>query len=248
LNYAENDFEMQLFPSWKIIKTYYSVYSFFTAFVFTENRDLQTKEHRKSSVYFNRHQLMKYSEQILRFPFNIYYKKGSRIKSYLDINKYEWRYKYAQCPRGDKTIFELEKDYRYDLKKIFSIEAKKDDIFTILDVLFKFRIWSNYQGIETITRLKQGHLLLFLERNLYTINFFTAGIAELVAISLFGEKEFNELFQEFYLEYIRDNEPLYEKWYRIPQIIRYRIYNHIKILNTIPKDFIPPNEDELHLI
>ena len=248
LEYVDNDPESELFPSWKIIKSYYSVYSYFTALVFTENKNLQTKEHRKSTLYFNRHQLSRYSNLILKFPFNIYYKKGIKTKTFLDVNKKEWKYKYARCPRGEKTIFDLEKEYRDDLKKIFIKEANGDDVFTILDVLYKFRIWSNYQGINTITRLKQGGLLLFLERNLYTINFFAAGISELVAITLLGENEYRKIFEEFYLEYIKNNDSLYEKWYKIPQIIRYRIYKHSKILDKIPRHFSPPNNDELNFV
>ncbi|MDD5627352.1 MAG: hypothetical protein PHW01_05080 [Patescibacteria group bacterium] len=248
LDYIDDDAGISLFPSWKIIKYYYSIYSYFTSFVFTENPSLKTEEHRKSSIYFNRHQLSKYSKIILKFPFNICYKKGLIKKSFLDINKREWRFKYAQCPRGNKNIYQLENEYRNDLKRTFFSKANNKDIFTILDILYKFRVWSNYQGIETLAKLKQGGLLLFLERNLYTICFFTAGIAELVAISFLGEKKFKKIFESFYLEYIKENDLLYEKWHRIPQVIRYRIYSHLNILKDLPKGFIPPNKDELELV
>jgi len=248
LNYKGSDPEAELFPSWKIIKSYYSIYSYFTALVFTENKDLKTAEHRKSSIYFNRHQLNKYSKLILKFPFNIYYKKGSRNKSFLDSSKRAWKFKYAQCPRGSRSIYDLEKDYRDDLKKLFVKEANDNDVFTILDVLYKFRVWSNYQGINTLTRLKQGGLLLFLERNLYTINFCIGGLTELMAISLLGDDGFTGLFEEFYSEYIKENDSLYEKWYKIPLIVRYRIYTHQNILKKTPKEFLPPNRDGLSLI
>jgi hypothetical protein len=248
LEYENEDFESQIFPSWKIIKSYYSIYSYFTAFVFTEDKNLKTLEHRKPSMYFNRHQLSKYSNIILKFPFNIYYKKKLSKSTFLDKFKREWKYKYAQCPRGDKSIFELEKDFRENLKQIFIKKANDNDIFTILDVMYEFRVWANYQGIDTITRLKNGGLLLFLERNLYVIKFFIAGITELVAISLLGEEEFTKLFEEFYLEYIKENDPLYERWYKIPQILRYRIYRKLKIVNKNPKSFFPPKKDELSLI
>src|SRR4030042_263073 len=248
LDYKDGDPEAELFPSWKIIKSYYSMYSYFTTLVFTENKDLKTAEHRKSSIYFNRHQLSKYSKLILKFPFNIYYKKGFRNKSFLDNSKRAWKFKYAQCPRGSRSIYDLEKEYRDDLKKLFAKEANDNDVFTILDVLYKFRVWSNYQGINTLTRLKQGGLLLFLDRNLYTINFCVGGLTELVAISLLGKDGFTDLFEEFYLEYVKENDPLYEKWYKIPPIVRYRIYAHQNILKKVPKGFSPPGRDELSLI
>jgi hypothetical protein len=248
LNFNDGDPETELFPSWKIIKRYYSVYSYFTALVFTENKDLITTEHRKSSIYFNRHQLGKYAKVILKFPFNIYYKKGFKNESFLDNDKRAWKFKYAQCPRGEKSIYDLEREYRDDLKRLFAEEANDNDVFTILDVLYRFRVWSNYQGINTLTRLKQGGLLSFLERNLYTINFCIAGLTELVAISLLGEDEFADLFEEFYLEYIKENDLLYEKWFKIPLIMRYRIYTHQKIIRKTPKEFLPPNKDELSLI
>ncbi|OGS21443.1 MAG: hypothetical protein A3J83_08510 [Elusimicrobia bacterium RIFOXYA2_FULL_40_6] len=249
VTYKKGDFETELFPSWKIIKCYYSIYSYFTALIFTENKNIQTIEHRKSSTYFNRHQLSKYSKIILKFPFNIYYKKGISInESFLDTTKREWKYKYSQCPRNCETIYDLEKEFRADLRKMYLKETNDHDVFTILDILYKFRIWSNYQGINTITHLKQGGLLMFLERNLYTINFFIAGITELIAIALLGENEFTDTFKGFYSRYIKSNDLLYEKWHKIPQIVRYKIYTNKNILNLLDDNILPPNRNELNII
>lgn len=251
LDYIEDDSELILFPSWKIIKYYYSVYSFYNSLVFTENSKIKTKEHRKTSLYFNRHQLNKYSKFILKFPFSIYYKKKERKKSFLKIHKKEWDYLYARCPRyPEKTIYELEKDYRNDLVKRFKFDStgKVADRMTILDILFDFRVWGNYQGIETITELKQGGLLLFLERNLYTIAFFLGGIIELIALAFLGEDNFKSMFSDFYYNYIQDNEMLNEKWYRVPQIVRFRIYRNFSLIRRNPRGFNPPDDDELSFI
>ncbi len=249
LNWIEDDPVLILFPPWKIIKYYYSVYSYYTSLVFTENAKLSTVEHRKPSLYFNRHQLGKYSKSLIKFPFNIYYKKGERKKNFLDVDKREWKFLYSRCPRPpNKTIYDLEYDYIDDLKKMFRFDSNRNDKMTILDVLYKFRIWSNYQGIETVTLLKQGGLLLFLERNLYTLTFFTGGFVELMAIAFLGEESFRSIFSDFYHNYIQENGLLNEKWYKVPQIIRYRIYRHLGFVKKTPRYFKPPDEDELKLL
>jgi hypothetical protein len=253
LKRIEDDSELILFPSWKIIKYYYSIYSYYNALVFTENSDIRTVEHRKSSLYFNRHQLAKFSKYLFKFPFNVYYKNGERRKSHLEVIKKEWQYSYAQCPRRpNKNILELEKDYINDLRKRYrydqNIRGREEDKITILDLLYSFRVWSNYQGIDTIAKLKYGGLLLFLERNLYTISFFSGGLVELMAIAFLGEKKYRAIFNDFYFNYIRDNELLFDKWYKIPQVVRFRIYRHLELLTRKPRGFDPPNKDDLILI
>ena len=248
LDWIEDDTELILFPSWKIVKYYYSIYSYYTSLVFTEDSRLSTIEHRKPSLYFNRHQLSKYSKFLFKFPFNIYYKKGEKRKTFLNTAKREWQFLYSRCPRDQRTIYELEKDYFSDLVSIFKSDSNQRDKMTILDILYKFRIWSNYRGIETITILKQGGLLLFLERNLYTISFFVGGLVELMALAIFGEDDFRHIFSDFYYNYIQDNELLNTKWHKVPQITRYRIYRHLKIVGKNPKGFKPPSKDDLELV
>jgi len=92
LDWIEDDTELILFPSWKIIKYYYSIYSYYTSLVFAENSKLSTVEHRKPSLYFNRHQLDKYSQFIFKFPFSIYYRKGEGKKPFLKVTKKEWQF------------------------------------------------------------------------------------------------------------------------------------------------------------
>ncbi len=248
LDWIEDDTELILFPSWKIIKYYYSVYSYYTSLVFTENSELSTIEHRKPSLYFNRHQLDKYSKFLFKFPFNIYYRKGERRKTFLDTDKKEWKFLYSRCPREQRTIYELENDYFSDLVRIFKSDSNQKDKMTILDILYKFRIWSNYRGIETITILRQGGLLLFLERNLYTISFFIAGLVELMALAIFGEEDFRRFFSNFYYNYVQENDLLNVKWYKVPQITRYRIYRHLDLVRKTPTGFKPPSKDDLELL
>ena len=89
---------------------------------------------------------------------------------------------------------------------------------------------------------------MFLERNLYTICFFVGGLVELMALSVFGEDDFRHIFSDFYYNYIQDNELLDEKWHKVPQIIRYRIYRHLDIVGRNPKGFKPPSKDELEFL
>jgi hypothetical protein len=161
------------------------------------------------------------------------------------------QYSYARCPRyPHKTIYELETDYIDDLIRRFKSDStfKADDKISILDIMFYFRVWCNYQGIETITKLKQGGLLLFLERNLYTISFFLGGLVELMTIAFLGEDNFKSIFSDFYYNYVQNNELLNDKWYKIPQIVRFRIYRHFDFVKRNPRGFKPPDEDDLSFI
>ena len=55
------------------------------------------------------------------------------------------------------------------------------DDHNLLELLYNFRVWANYLGIETIIRLQDGHYLSYLYRNLGILTFFYGCCAELRA-------------------------------------------------------------------
>jgi len=96
--------------------------------------------------------------------------------------------------------------------------------------------------------LHSGGLILFLERNLYFINFLIAGLCELLAIGFLGEDEYVNTFKEFFANFIKGKDELYSNWYIVPQIIRLRIYKHLNLISYWPEEIEPPNNDKLILL
>jgi len=52
--------QTELFPSWTIIKTYYSIYGYYNSLIFTNANNLNTYRHRNPTNHFNRVLLEKF--------------------------------------------------------------------------------------------------------------------------------------------------------------------------------------------
>lgn len=238
--------ETELFPSWYIIKSYYTAYSFYNALVFTNVNNLDTFKHRKPTNHFNNTLLKKFSNRLFFYPFNLSEPLLEEIEALRKVKRREWDFQYSRYPRNyNKTFYDIEIDLMSDFQN-----AKKklntNHRIAIIDLLYLFRIWANYIGNDTalVLRANSG-LIHFLHINLYTINFFMAGFCEMMAISFLGEDNFIFEFNQFYQNFIMPRQELLDNWYNIALIIRLRIYEHLDILSTFPEDCFPPNRDKL---
>jgi hypothetical protein len=248
LSHCDAQSKVDLFPSWQIIKSYYSVYAFYNAFVFTNNKNLSTYQHRKSTNHFNVSLLKKFSQNILFYPFNLSYPLTGSPKSLRRGERPEWNFKYAHFPRHpDKDIYDIEMEFIRDLRRVRK-ELKQQAPVSIIDLLYSFRVWSNYVGHKTIVKLRSGGLLLFLERNLFSTVFLSAGLCELVALGFLGEKLYLQSFRRFHNDFIVDRDELYMNWSFIPQVVRLNIYKHLGLITKLPKDVKPPNLSGVTLI
>lgn len=266
----ENQWKIDLFPSWYIVKNYYTVYSYYTSLVFTKNKNIRTNEHRKPTQYFNSSLIKPYSKAVLFYPFCISYPQIEKIEKIRKESRDLWKYNYALCPRSigntkkkfnsiqeyidsisskkeKNDFFNIEREYLNGLDELYKKLGQKAAI-NIVDVLYNFRVWANYVGSDTILELKGGGYTRFLERNLSTISFFLAGICELVAIAYLGEEEYSKLFYDFYNNFIKERNLIYNDWYRIPLINRNRIYEKMGFLTNKEYRLYPPNSDQLELL
>lgn len=225
-----------LSPSWNVIQAYYSIYEYTNSMVFTNIDSLRTEQHRKSSNFFNKNLLSKLSGVTAFYPFNIVAGSMEPMLAYRGIDKDFWKYKYARSPRfREKTIYELE-----DIYLRFLSEEK-----TFLDFMYKFRVWANYLGIDTILSLEEGYLLGFLYKNLALVCFLFGAMAEITAIAFLGEEEVIKLLQDFSFSFTLKHANFRENWFLIPSFVRFRIYHKNGLINNLPDFLMPPNSDPL---
>lgn len=276
--------QAELFPSWAITKTYYSIYAYYNSLLFTNTKDCNTYSHRNPTNHFNNVLLSKFSKTILKYPFNIIaMDKDHPLDDFRLFERKEWKYNYASYPREldyDKkyialktdidtaspeeiekvvqiiqgkynsslpTFYDVENQYYKNLHKVRATLKCKAPV-NIIDLMYLFRTWANYTGSDTYIDLQKGGYLRYLQKNLYALNYFIAGLSEIVAIAFLGEDQFVEVFNEFYNSFIVTREELLSKWHFIPIINRIRIYKHLNLLSSFTVEKTQPQIDTLILI
>lgn len=222
--------------SWNVTQSYYSIYEYVNALVFTNTDDLKTEQHRKSTRHFNATLLGKFSGRLIPYPFNL---TNPLLESYDGLRgKTEkfWGFQYATYPRdGYRSIFELEKS----LVKLIEAEGN------ILDFLYDFRVWANYLGIETILALEDGYFLTYLYKNLGILSFFYGCFAEIMALSFLGEEVTVHLLEQIATKFILKQDNFRDHWYLVPMFIRFRLYRKHGLLKNDLPFLAPSNVDPL---
>lgn len=212
--------------SWNITQTYYSIYEYINSLDFLFFEQLNTTQHRKPTNIFNNSVLNKLKKGILFYPFFLS-SKNTKSKKYPKHTDFV----YAKYPRdSSKNIQDVNKDVVKALKSIS--KANKGSPVSLVDFLYDFRVWANYTGMQTITKLENGYLLEYLYKNLGILNFFIGGISELSAIAKLGEKEYLKVFNTFVEDYVLKQSHFEKNILLIPIFIRHRIYNHLGIIST----------------
>lgn len=212
--------------SWNITQTYYSVYEYTNSLAFIFNKKIDTAQHRKSTNIFNNSVLNTIKKNVFFYPFFLSSQNTSPGKYPIHS-----KYKYASYPRDiTKNIESVNKDVIKAFKRLS--KENNDTPVSLVDFLFEFRVWANYTGVDTIIKLKNGHLLEYLYKNLGIINFFTGGISELAVIAKLGEEKYIEVFKEFANDYILEQPQFVQNILLIPIFIRHRIYKNLGIIST----------------
>lgn len=223
--------------AWNIVQSYYAVYEYVNALVFTNTSNLRTEEHRKSTRHFTTCLLKKFSHKLVAYPFNLISPPHSDLDALRGQKKEFWKYRYASSPRyPEKTIYALESGY---------LQAILDD-GNLLNFLYGFRVWANYLGINTIIALQEGYYLSYLYKNLGTLCFFYGCFAELMAIAVLGEKRTLDLLKNIADQYIANQYDFRNKGYLIPMFVRFRIYLKHGLLQSNPDFLIPALDDPLN--
>lgn len=224
----DKSWRTELFPSWEIVKSYYSMYSFYNGLLFTNYANADTYNHRNMTNNFNTTLLNKFSKYVVFFPFNMIFDGSDKnLSNFRSRDRDEWKYQYSLYPRSkyyfeetpmpdtdmseqeimellreryearkSKTFYDLESSYYSNLVYARNTLKCKAPV-NIIDIMYLFRTWANYSGSDTVCQLQKGGYLRYLEKNLYAINYFIAGITEITAICYLGPDLYLSTFNDF---------------------------------------------------
>jgi hypothetical protein len=220
------------FAAWNIIQSYYAFFEFVSCLGISVNPSLDTRGHKKVSRYFNNHLSGSANDCILFYPFNL---KSSSSTNNFPSHPSFCRHHYASYPREvGRSIDELEKELPEAYKLL-----NADSVTSVVDLMYELRLWANYTGIQSLLKLSDGGYLQFLVRNLATIIYFMAGMAEMAALFAVGEAKYLGILKRFSMDYIDKHENFARNKYLISSYIRLRSYKHLGLINA-PIDFIIP--------
>jgi hypothetical protein len=228
------EFSEGRYLSWNITQSYYSVYEYVNALVFSNNSIVRTENHKASTNLFESGLQLRLSNHLITYPFNLTSPLAQRrtLKSFRQGDKPYWKYQYSRCPRNiSKSINDLEGDY---MKAILPEKS-------LVNFLYDFRVWANYQGIESLLEVQNGHLVSYLYRNLGTICFFYGCFAEIMALALLGEETVVGLLEEMSKKFVLRQENFLSNQYLVPQFVRFRFYHRYGLIKTLPTFILPPD-------
>ncbi len=228
--------------SWNITQTYYSIYEYTNSLAFLFEQNINTRQHRKPTNIFTNGTLDKLKKHSLFYPFFLSSQNSGPTKYPPHCD-----FEYASYPRDHSKKL---KDINNDVAKAFKRLSKdnKGHHMSLVDFLYEFRVWANYTGVETIIKLRNGHLLEYLYKNLATINFFVGGIAELSALAKLGEEKYLEVFSLFVNEYVLKQPQFEQNILLVPIFIRHRIYKHLGIISNDFPYLSPMSKDPIVMV
>lgn len=218
--------------AWNIIQSYYAFFEFVSCIGVLADPGLDTRGHKKVSRYYNNHLSGAGNGRVLFYPFTVTSSNSSSVfPEHPDFCKYH----YASYPREmGRGITEIEEE----LPKAYKL-LNDDSVTSVVDLLYELRLWANYTGIQSLLKLSDGGYLQFLMRNLATIIYFMAGMAEMASLFAVGEANYLGTLKRFSMDYIDKHERFARNKYLIPAYIRLRSYKHLGLINA-PIDFIIP--------
>ncbi len=206
---------------WAIIRSYYVCYQSLASMVAGAVSPFDRKQHKKPYKLMANGGSIRLSAGPLIFPFSL----GTSEENWLEMHKRViWNSAKARMPRHPYHKV-------YDLAREMDLIFKYEGGFQYF--LYNSRVWANYTGVDTLIAMRQGALQAFLQRNLFTIQFFLIGLAELLAIAQHGPAAIlipqqilaSDLSKSFGLDYVKARLN--------PATIRTHIY---KALGFCPED------------
>jgi excisionase family DNA binding protein len=219
------------FPSWPIVKAYYSAYFFLRSVCLLKDPGLRLQEHGAAIRVF-KHNIVGAIDGVLWcFPLNILHLPG---RSAVSVSRLEeryphWRFKFARHPREPHpSPAACVKRLRNVLRR--RSRRGRGTPYGLFDLLHDLRVWVNYQDIDSMLRLWGGGYRAFLDMNLGALLFFIAGAAELAFIATRGPTAYVRQVQGVYELLTENNVALREDFRASPLYQRHQIYCQLGIV------------------
>jgi len=225
---AEQELPGNFSSAWNVAQTYYGIYNYVTALVFTNCPDLDTVRHQNSTKHFSNTLFKKFSGVLIKYPFNIRNPLTASMDELRGGHRQEWQYQYARSSRWSLSS-------PYDMETMF-VELLGDDE-TLLHLMYKFRVWANYTGINSTLALDSPTYQIYLYKNLTAVVCFYALFSEVMAISLLGEDEFLSLYSRFLEATVGKNQAFRANHLYLPHCIRLRAYQLSGLISSLPSAF-----------
>jgi len=221
------------FASWNIIQSYYAFFEYVAAICISIDPSTKANGHKVVAKSFNNHTLGRAAGRLIFYPFTL-----SSASTSFPTHPAHCSFHYAAYPREvGRGIGELEDE----LVKAYQLLSSENrwTRASVFDLFYELRLWSNYTGVQSLMTLSDGGYQKFLSRNLATLVFLAAGMAEIAYVAAFGPNEFLGMLKRFSMNYIDKHESFARNKFLIPPFIRLRILHHIGLF-TSGIDFIIP--------
>ena len=160
------------------------------------------------------------------WPLNIRHEPGLRVyRRSLPIQRHaHLRHGYAKHPRSPhRTPLE---SYEY-LRAAFRTRAERratPGVYTIVDFLYEFRVWANYQDVDTVLALWGPGYRSFIDMNLSVLVFFIGGCVELAFASTQGQTAYSTELQRIYDSFVSRDDTLRGEFPNSPLYQRLQVY------------------------
>lgn len=227
--------------AWNVIQSYYAIFEFFSALTAVFLPDTIIDGHLKLSRNFNSQVLGKASKTDLFYPFNL---TSHTRESQLPKPPKHSHFHYASYPREPgKSTSDLDRE----IIRAYQFMGEGRDA-SVIDLLYRFRLWANYTGVTTILKLTDGGYLGFLMKNLATLVFFAGGAAEIAALRILGESRYLSLLRKFHVDFVERHERFARNKFLIPAYVRLRVYKHIGLIRRNTPFVYPDTGDPIRFV
>lgn len=225
--------ERMLFPSWRFIQAYYAVYYYIRTLTRQKFGAFRIEQHTATLAAFKNNVSSVLDEVLWAWPLNMGYVPRRRIlRAKLPVSTIQHlQWQYARHPRAPhRTPLESFEFVLAEFKRR-GRSGKRPTAYNLLDYLYDFRVWANYQDIENILKLWSPGYRTIVDMNLAVIVFLTGGVAELAVLAQRGEAEYRKQLQSFYDTVATGNTSIAEAFGSVPLYQRFEIYRTLGLVS-----------------
>jgi hypothetical protein len=160
------------------------------------------------------------------WPLSIRHAPGRRVRrADLPIQHLDYlRYGYARHPRPPhRTPLQSYEFVRAQFRK----RARRrgaDRTYSVTDFLYEFRVWANYQDIDSLLSLWGPGYRSIVDMNLAALLFFAGAATEIAFAATHGEEAYLDQLQHLYDTFVRRDATLKAQFANSPAFQRLQVF------------------------
>lgn len=222
------------FPSWRFIQAYYAVYFYVRCLSQMKVSSFRKSQHAATINTFKHSVLPVCEGAVWPWPLGIRHAPGRRVRrASLPIGRLpHLQFGYARHPRPPhRTPLESYEFVRAAFRKL-AARRKPSTVYTLVDFLYDFRVWANYQDIDTLMALWGPGYRSFIDMNLSVLVFFIGGCVELAFAASQGAPKYSAELQRFYDRFIARDDALRGDFPSSPLYQRSQIFSGRQLIDS----------------